>query len=179
MYNGLEAEEFTRMCDNDEIARILNLHSTYISIYIAMTVSIIVLFFKTNNIVRKLRRDTAQVTIIIVGAGPIGLTSALIALHCKWVRRIVLYEQQSKQSIERRSYQIALQSSQVSMLKGYGVDFDHVEGLWYDECFYTRAGIYLEYIMRIMPLFKREIEIKFNTKVTFFRRTLFFIINNE
>jgi hypothetical protein len=79
----------------------------------------------------------------------------------------VLYEEQSKSNVERRSYQIALQPAQVSFLRSYGVDFDNLEGLWHKGCFYTRVGIYLEYIIHTLPLYSMGTEINFGTKVRY------------
>ncbi|XP_060586181.1 uncharacterized protein LOC132741930 [Ruditapes philippinarum] len=164
--NDTTFERIANTCDSDEIARILRVQSTHFTTYFVITVSLIAIFYKTKHIVCTIRRNYAKLTIIVVGAGPIGLTSALISLHCNRVRKLVVYEEQSRLNIERQSYQIAVQSSQVSMLRSYGVDFDNLEGLWHDGCFYTRVGIYLEFVLHVLPLFKTDVEINFGTKFT-------------
>ncbi|XP_060570065.1 uncharacterized protein LOC132728440 [Ruditapes philippinarum] len=156
--------EVTKTCTEDEIAKILQIHSMNISIYFVMTFSAVAVFLGSKIILNKIRRNNAQLSVIIVGAGPIGLTSALVAVHCKRVKKLVLYEEQSKSNVEKRTYQIALQSAQVSFLRRYGVDFDNLEGLWHEGCFYTRVGIYLEYIIHILPLYSKEITMHFGTK---------------
>jgi hypothetical protein len=163
--NDTTFERIATTCDSDEIARILRVQSTDLTTYFVITVSLIAIFYKTKQIVCTVRRNYAKLTIIVVGAGPIGLTSTLISLHCNRVRKLVVYEEQSRLNIERQSYQIAVQSSQVSMLRSYGVDFDNLEGLWHDGCFYTRVGIYLEFVLHVLPLFKTDVEINFGTKV--------------
>jgi hypothetical protein len=80
----------------------------------------------------------------------------------------VLYEEQSKSNVEKRMYQIAFQSAQVSFLRRYGIDFDNLEGLWHDGCFFTRVGIYLEYIIHVLPLYSKGIEMNFGIKVSIF-----------
>ncbi|XP_045193654.1 uncharacterized protein LOC123549549 [Mercenaria mercenaria] len=163
-YNNKSLREVTMTCDADEIARIMYANTTHISMYFVITLSAVAVFVGTKKIFSKVRREMAQMTVVVVGAGPIGLTSALIAVQCKRVKKLVLYEEQSKSNVERRSYQIAIQSSNVSLLRSYGIDFDNLEGLWHNGCFYTRVGIYLEYIIHVLPLYSTEVEINFGTK---------------
>ncbi|XP_060587705.1 uncharacterized protein LOC132743192 [Ruditapes philippinarum] len=154
----------TMTCDEDTITRIMHANYMDTSAYFLITISAVVVFMGTKIVFSKIRRDMAQSTVIIIGAGPIGLTSALIAVQCTRVRKLVLYEEHTKSNVEKRMYQITIQSQYVSFLRSYGVDFDNLEGLWKDGCFYTRAGIYLEYILHILPLYATDIDMKFGTK---------------
>ena len=161
-------KDVIRICSEDEIAKILHGNSINISLYFITTISAVVVFAGAKAILNKIWRDTAQLTVIIIGAGPIGLTSAFLSVHCKRVKKLVLYEEQIKSSIEKRAYQITFQAAQVSFLRKYGIDFDNLEGLWHDGCFYTRVGIYLEYIIHVLPFYSKDIEMHFGTKVSIF-----------
>lgn len=157
----------TMHCDVDEMAaRALHVTSAQISLHIVITLSAVAVFVGTRKIFSRIQRELAQLTVIVIGAGPIGLTSALIAVQCKRVHKVVLYEEQSRCNVENKTYQIAIQPSSVSFLRNYGVDFDNLEGLWHDGNFYTRVGIYLEYIIHVLPHYCTEIDFRFGTKVT-------------
>ena len=160
--------DVTMHCDRDELARMMHVNSSHVSMQIVLTLSVLAVFIGTKTFFNRIRRDLAQLTVVIVGAGPIGLTAALIAVQVKRVRRIVLYEEITKFNLINRSYQIAIQPSHVPFLRSYGVDFDHMEGIWKDGCFYTRVGIYLEYIISILPLFHPNVELHFDTKVSIY-----------
>lgn len=163
-YNNKSFDAVTMSCDADDIARIMHTNASHVSMYFVITLSAVAVFIGTRRIVSKLRREMAQFTVVVVGAGPVGLSSALIAAQCKRVKKLVLYEEESKNNVENRSYQIAIQYSNVSFLRSFGVDFDNLEGLWHDDCFYTRVGIFLEYIIHILPNYPTEVELKFGTK---------------
>lgn len=150
-------------CDLEEISR--TIHSPNASAQIFLTVSCVAFFIGTRTIFNTIRRGLAQITVVVIGAGPVGLTAALIAVRdYKRVAKIILYEEQSKYNVEHRPYQISIQPSVVAFLNKNGIDFDNLEGIWHEGCFYTRVGIYLEYIISILPLYKTDIELKFNTK---------------
>lgn len=167
-YDNKSQSEITMQCDSDEIARLMHESSNHnISMYFVITISAVAVFIGTRKLVCKIRQEMVQLTVIVIGAGPIGLSAALISVQCKRVKKVVIYEEQSKFNIENRSYQVAIQSSNVAFLRSYGVDFDNLEGLWHDGCFYTRVGIYLEYIVHVLPLYSTEVECHFRTKVSF------------
>ncbi|XP_052232600.1 uncharacterized protein LOC127845629 isoform X2 [Dreissena polymorpha] len=154
----------TMTCDPDELARAMYMMSTNATVHIGITLSAIVVFIATSHVCRQIRKDLAQLTVIVIGAGPIGLTAALLALRCKRVTKLIIYEEESRARLEKRSYQIAIQPQHVSFLRGCGVDFDNLEGLWEDGCFYTRVGIYLGYIINILQLYKKPVDFNFSTK---------------
>ena len=151
-------------CDLEEMSR--TIHSPNASAQIFLTVSCVAVFIGTRTLFNTIRRGLAQITVVVIGAGPVGLTSALIAVRdYKRVTKLILYEEQSKYNVEHRPYQISIQPSVVAFLNKNGIDFDNLEGIWHEGCFYTRVGIYLEYIISILPLYKTDIELRFNTKV--------------
>ena len=151
-------------CELDELTR--TIHSANATAQLFLTLSCIAAFIGTKTIFNSIKRELAQITVVVVGAGPCGLTAALIAVRdYKRVSKLILYEEQSKYCIEQRSYQIAIQPSVVSFLNKNGVDFDNLEGIWHEGCFYTRVGIYLEYIISMLPLYKTDVELRFSTKV--------------
>lgn len=153
-------------CDVDELsARALHVTSAQISMHIVITLSVVAVFIGTRKVFGRIQREMAQLTVIVVGAGPVGLTSALIAVQCKRVHKLVLYEEQTRCNVENKTYQIAIQPSSVSFLRNYGVDFDNLEGLWHDGFFYTRVGIYLEYIIHVLPHYCSQTDFRFGTKV--------------
>lgn len=152
-------------CELEDMSRTL-IHSPNASAQLLLTLSCVVVFIGTRTIVNSIRRGLAQITVVVIGAGPIGLTAALIAVRDhKRVSKLILYEEQSKYNVEHRPYQISIQPSVVAFLSKNGVDFDNLEGIWHEGCFYTRVGIYLEYIINILPLYKTDVEFRFNTKV--------------
>lgn len=157
-------QRVTMQCDPEEIARIMHASSSHVTMYLVFTLSALAVFVGTRKMVSRIRRDMAHMSVVVVGAGPIGLTSALIAVQCKRVQKLIIYEEDSKSSVENRSYQIAIQPSSISFLRSYGIDFENLEGLWHDGCFYTRVGIYLEYIMSILPLYSSNVEFHFKAK---------------
>ena len=151
-------------CDLEEFSR--SVHSPNASAQLFLTLSCVAVFIGTKTIFNTIRRGLAQTTVVVIGAGPIGLTAALIAVRdYKRVSKLILYEEQSKCCIEQKTYQISIQPSVVSFLNKNGIDFDNLEGIWHEGCFYTRVGIYLEYIINILPLYKTEVELRFSSKV--------------
>ncbi|WAR11352.1 hypothetical protein MAR_025532 [Mya arenaria] len=148
----------------DDLAHYMQASYSHASMHIFITISAVAVFIGTRHVFCKIRKEMAHLTVIIIGAGPIGLTAALIAVQCKRVHRLVIFEEENRSLLENRSYQITIQPSLVSFLRSYGVDFENLEGMWQDGCFYTRVGIYLEYIIHVLPLYTTEPEIRFGTK---------------
>lgn len=164
------------MACEEDITRIMHEDATFASWYFIITMTVVAMFVGSRKVYCNIRKKMAQLDVIVIGAGPIGLTSALIAVQCKRVNKLILYEEHSRFEVENRTYQIAIQSQNVAFLRSFGVDFDHLEGLWHDGCFYTRVGIYLEYIIQILPLYPTEVELKFRTKVSDIRLTCSFLV---
>ncbi|WAR11349.1 hypothetical protein MAR_025529, partial [Mya arenaria] len=153
-----------RISIEDDLAHYMQASYSHASMHICITISAVAVFIGTRHVFCKIRKEMAHLTVIIIGAGPIGLTAALIAVQCKRVHRLIIFEEETRSRVENRSYQITIQPSLVSFLRSYGVDFDNLEGMWQDGCFYTRVGIYLEYIIHVLPLYTTEPDIRFGTK---------------
>lgn len=114
---------------------------------------------------RRLRSYWARARVVVIGAGPIGLTAALIALRAPFSSRVILYEEASRWGMIRRVQQIALDAATVTFLQQLGVDFDNIEGCWGNGCFFTRIGIFQEYLLSLIEQFKEKVEIRLRTKV--------------
>jgi len=152
-------------CDEKEILQRLQKDYNSAPVHILVTVLAVAVFIGTRHVFCKLRDEMAFLTVVIVGAGPIGLTAALIATQSKRVQKIIMFEEENRHNVENRSYQICILPALVSFLRSYNVDFDNLEGIWNEGCFYTRVGIYLEYIIHILPIHQTNTEIRFGTKV--------------
>ncbi|KAL4222882.1 hypothetical protein ACF0H5_018922 [Mactra antiquata] len=148
----------------DMVTNLVDEDITHVSWYFIITLTVVALFVGSRKVYTNIKKKMAHLEVIVIGAGPIGLTSALIAVQSKRVNKLILYEEVSRFEVENRGYQIAIQSANVSFLRSFGVDFDNLEGVWRDGCFYTRAGIYLEYIIQILPFYSTEVDLKFRTK---------------
>ena len=164
--NNASLIDVTMACVPEGMQPTVIVTSSQISVQIVLTLSAVAVFVGTRTILNRIRRDLARVNVIVVGAGPVGLTAALIAVHCKRVHKVIVYEEQSKCTIENKVYQIAITPSVAVSLRHHGIDFDNLEGIWSDGCFYTRVGIYLEYIISVLPIHSADVELKFSTKVS-------------
>lgn len=103
---------------------------------------------------------------VVIGAGPVGLTTLLIASRCPHVERLVLYEEVSRSTLINRGHQIALDKKTLQFLKDLEVDFDNMEGCVERSIFYTRVGIFLEHTLDMISKLPLPMDIKFDTKVS-------------
>ena len=165
-FTNASSSEDSMPCDAEELTKAIYFNATQVSVNIVVTLSVLVMFIGTRTIFTKIRRELAEITVVVIGAGPIGLTSALIAANCKRVTRLVVYEECSRFDVEQKSYQIAIRSSNIAFLRKYGLDFDNLEGIWHEGSFYTRVGIYLEYLINVLPLHGATVEFNFSAKVS-------------
>ncbi|CAG5131208.1 unnamed protein product, partial [Candidula unifasciata] len=141
--------------------------SVYVLNQIIISAVIVTCFVCTKTIVDNLRRRNARITVVIVGAGPIGLTSMLVAARCGRVSRIVLYEEMCKLVLYNKPHQIAFDVKSVHFLKRLGVDFDNIEGCWDAGCFYTRLGVFQEYMLTTVPKLGVPVDLRLGTKIAF------------
>ncbi|CAL1542508.1 unnamed protein product [Lymnaea stagnalis] len=142
----------------------LEIDSAYVLHQIIISALVVTCFVCTKTLVDSFRRRNARVSVVIVGAGPIGLTSMLVAAKTGRARRIVLYEELCKQVLFNRPHQIAFDVKSVHFLKRLGVDFDNIEGCWDMGCFYTRLGVFQEYMLTTVPRLDVPVDVRFGTK---------------
>lgn len=116
------------------------------------------------DIVRKWR---GKLDVYIVGSGPVGLTAAILAAQSNVASKIVMYEERTRAQLMGRSHQIMLDGRSVSFMRKLGVDFDNLEGCWEKDRFYTRIGIFQDYLLSVLQQRSSpEINVHLGTKVS-------------
>ncbi|KAM8861010.1 uncharacterized protein ACB058_007985 [Synchiropus picturatus] len=144
-------------------------YDTAVSTLLAVAVYVVV---KVS--VDSLRQWRARVSVLIVGSGPVGLTAALVAVRSGKVLKLTIVDERYRSSLLCRPQQIALDPRSVRFLLGLGVDFDNMEGCWHNEHFFTRMGVFQEYLLSILEQKKQEVQVQvqLGTKFTedFLRR---------
>ncbi|XP_064641269.1 uncharacterized protein LOC135496080 isoform X2 [Lineus longissimus] len=118
--------------------------------FVLLTALVVVFFSLTRNTLEDVIERISRVTVIVVGAGPIGLLSVLIALRSGKASRIILFEQMKKSELMSRPQQIGLDKKSVVFLQTLDIDFDNMEGCWQNDTFITRLVVFQEYIMDIL-----------------------------
>ncbi|XP_043937742.1 uncharacterized protein LOC122810271 [Protopterus annectens] len=115
-----------------------------------------------------IRQWRARVSVLIIGTGPVGLTSALVAVRSGKVLKLTLLDERYRTALLCRPQQIALDPRSVKFLLSLGVDFDNMEGCWHNEHFFTRIGVFQEHLLSILEQKKQtmNIQIKLGTKFT-------------
>ncbi|XP_072291204.1 uncharacterized protein [Eucyclogobius newberryi] len=106
------------------------------------------------------RQWRARVPVLIVGSGPVGLTAALVAVRSGKVLKLTVLDERYRSALLCRPQQIALDPRSVRFLLGLGVDFDNMEGCWHDEHFFTRIGVFQEYLLSILEQRKHKVDVK-------------------
>lgn len=125
-----------------------------------------------------IRQWRARISVLIVGSGPIGLTAALVAVRSGKVLKLTLLDERYRSALLCRPQQIALDPRSVRFLLDLGVDFDNMEGCWHNEHFFTKIGVFQEYLLSILEQKKQKVDVKVHlgTKVRascgFLRRCL-------
>lgn len=132
---------------------------------VIMTAVVVIFFASVKTFYDRVRHERARVSVVVLGAGPIGLTAALLALKTRRVSKLTIYETIDKIANLKKDYQIAIDRRSVSFLRKAGVDFDNLEGCWDNKCFYTRVGIYLEYMLTTLRRCNKNTVTKFSCKV--------------
>ncbi|XP_060109812.1 uncharacterized protein LOC132582291 [Heteronotia binoei] len=106
-----------------------------------------------------IRKWRAKVSVLVVGAGPVGLTAALVAVRSGKVLKLRLLDQRSRSALLCRPQQIALEPRSVRFLLGLGVDFDNMEGCWDKESFFTKIGVFQEHLLSLLEWHKRRLDV--------------------
>ncbi|KAK0051380.1 hypothetical protein Bpfe_019154, partial [Biomphalaria pfeifferi] len=140
------------------------LESALVLHQIIISALIVTCFVCTKTLVDSLRRRHARISVVIVGAGPIGVTSLLVAARTGRASQIIVYEELNKHALFNRPHQIAFDPKSVHFLKRLGVDFDNIEGCWDMGNFYTRIGVFQEYMLTTIPKLDVPVQIRLGTK---------------
>ena len=140
--------------------------SKYAQQHLYMTCVLLVMFFGGKILYERIRRKLAQTRLVIVGAGPIGLTTALISLKTGKISSVSIYETYSRVEVINRSYQVTFDPQSVTFLSSVGLDFNGIEGCWSGECFYTTVGVYVEYLLEKLQYRQELCRVHFNTRVS-------------
>ncbi|XP_041692536.1 uncharacterized protein si:dkey-234i14.6 isoform X2 [Coregonus clupeaformis] len=107
-----------------------------------------------------IRQWRARISVLIVGSGPVGLTAALVAVRSGKVLKLTLLDERYRTALLCRPQQIALDPRSVEFLLKLGVDFDNMEGCWHNEHFFTKIGVFQEYLLSILEQKRQKVEIK-------------------
>ena len=115
-----------------------------------------------------IKKRFSKAVVVVIGAGPIGLTSVLISAKSWCAAQIILFEDNSQHNLINRHQQIAFDEDNVEFLGKLGVDFDNIEGLWQGNSFVTRLGVFEEYLLGVVYRLqsKVHVDIRLNTKVS-------------
>ena len=127
-----------------------------------LTVMFLAFFTGWRSIYEKIRRSFNNLNLVVIGAGPIGLSSAFIAWQTGRVSELVIYEERDKKELLNLAYQISFDEESVKFLQKASIDFDNMEGCWHQGCFSTKVGVYLEYILERLKM----ATIRYCTKVS-------------
>lgn len=137
-----------------------------------ITIAILAAFAGSKAIYDRYRKSCTQIQAVVIGAGPIGLSSALVAMRTTKVSKITIYEEKERNELINTSYQITFDGESVIFLQNLGVDFDNIEGCWRGAYFQTNAGVYMQYIFEKLKLPQNNIPCEIHFKTKFNRDTL-------
>lgn len=132
------------------------------------TLLALALFVAVKLSVDAVRRRRAKVSLLVVGAGPVGLTAALVAVRSGKVLKLTLLDALPRAALLCRFQQIALDPRSVRFLLRLGVDFDNLEGCWDKGHFFTKVGIFQEHLLSILEQHTRQLALRIllGTKVS-------------
>ncbi|TNN00837.1 uncharacterized protein [Takifugu rubripes] len=142
---GEDAQEAHRALAYDTVLSTL----VAVLVYVVLKVSL--------DVVRQWR---ARISVLIVGSGPVGLAAALVAVRSGKVLKLTVLEERYRSALLCRPQQIALDPRSVKFLLGLGVDFDNMEGCWHNEHFFTRIGVFQEYLLSILEQKKQKVDVR-------------------
>ncbi|KAK6477178.1 hypothetical protein HHUSO_G22072 [Huso huso] len=114
-----------------------------------------------------IRQWRARISVLVVGSGPVGLTAALVAVRSGKVLKLTVLDERYRTALLCRPQQIALDPRSVKFLLRLGVDFDNMEGCWHNDHFFTKIGVFQEYLLSILEHKKQKVDIKINLGTKF------------
>ncbi|OWF45512.1 uncharacterized protein LOC110456940 [Mizuhopecten yessoensis] len=138
--------------------------SRYAEGHLYLTVIFLLVFLGGRVVYRQFRRMRLKLAVVIVGAGPVGLTATFIAMHNPRVGQITVYEEAPRERIINSSYQITLDATSFTFLESIGVDFNNIEGCRESGLFYTQVGVYLQYILEQLQCIGQHCQVRFGSK---------------
>ena len=117
-----------------------------------------------------IRRHFVKASVVVIGAGPIGLISVIVASQTRYTSRLLLIEETSYYNLVSRYHQIAIQADNVNFLRNLGINFKNIEEIWQDDKFVTILGTFEEYLLGMIYRLhsKVKVEIRLCTKVSFY-----------
>ncbi|XP_017330168.1 uncharacterized protein si:dkey-234i14.6 [Ictalurus punctatus] len=130
-------------------------YDTALSTLLAVAVYVVV-----KGSVDGLRQWRARISLLVVGSGPVGLTAALVAVRSGKVLKLTVLDERTRSALLCRPQQIALDPRSVRFLLSLGVDFDNMEGCWHNEHFFTRIGVFQEYLLSVLEQKKQKVDVR-------------------
>ena len=76
-----------------------------------------------------IRRHFFKASVVVIGAGPIGLISIIVASQTRYTSRLLLIEKKSYYNLVSRYHQITIQADHVNFLRNLGINFKNIEGV--------------------------------------------------
>lgn len=159
--NGVQAEDAESGGAQDRYGSVA--YDTALSTLLAVAVYVVV-----KGSVDGLRQWRARISLLVVGSGPVGLTAALVAVRSGKVLKLTVLDERTRSVLLCRPQQIALDPRSVRFLLSLGVDFDNMEGCWHNEHFFTRIGVFQEYLLSVLEQKKQKVDVRVHlgTKVS-------------
>ncbi|XP_063801463.1 uncharacterized protein LOC134969438 isoform X5 [Pseudophryne corroboree] len=124
------------------------------------TLVVVLVYIVVKVSVDGIRQWRARVSILVVGAGPVGLAAALVAVRSGKVLNLTVLDERSRTALLCRPQQIALDPRSVKFLLALGVDFDNIEGCWHNDHFFTKIGVFHEHLLSILEQRKQTLDIR-------------------
>ncbi|XP_063293481.1 uncharacterized protein LOC134578411 [Pelobates fuscus] len=124
------------------------------------TVVVVLVYVVVKVSLDGIRQWRARISILVVGAGPVGLTAALVAVRSGKVLNLTVLDERSRAALLCRPQQIALSPRSVKFLLVLGVDFDNIEGCWRNDHFFTKIGVFQEHLLSILKQRKQTLDIR-------------------